>query len=122
MMFIAGIEKIPTDYFEAASLEGATGSQRFRHIIFPLTKSVLRTAIVLWTTRTMGFFALSQVFSGVNTYTPMLFTYQTLFGTEVASESVNAGMAAAAAVLMTVIVVIISLVLNHVIKDESYDM
>ena len=52
----------------------------------------------------------------------MLFTYQTLFGTEVASESVNAGMAAAAAVLMTVIVVIISLVLNHVIKDESYDM
>ena len=122
MMFIAGIEKIPTDYFEAASLEGATGSQRFRHIIFPLTKSVLRTAIVLWTTRTMGFFALSQVFSGVNTYTPMLFPYQTLFGTEVASESVNAGMAAAAAVLMTVIVVIISLVLNHVIKDESYDM
>ena len=68
MMFIAGIEKIPTDYFEAASLEGATGSQRFWHIIFPLTKGVLRTAIVLWTTRTMGFFALSQVFAGVIYY------------------------------------------------------
>ena len=122
MMFIAGIEKIPTDYFEAASLEGATGSQRFWHIIFPLTKGVLRTAIVLWTTRTMGFFALSQVFAGVNTYTPMLFTYQTLFGTEVASESINAGMAAAAAVLMTVIVVCVSLILNRAIKDESYDM
>ena len=122
MMFIAGIEKIPTDYFEAASLEGATGSQRFWHIIFPLTKGVLRTAIVLWTTRTMGFFALSQVFAGVNTYTPMLFTYQTLFGTEVASESINAGMAAAAAVLMTVIVVFVSLILNRAIKDESYDM
>ena len=104
MMFIAGIEKIPTD------------------IIFPLTKGVLRTAIVLWTTRTMGFFALSQVFAGVNTYTPMLFTYQTLFGTEVASESINAGMAAAAAVLMTVIVVFVSLILNRAIKDESYDM
>lgn len=122
MMFIAGIEKIPADYFEAASLEGATGSQRFWHIIFPLTKGVLRTAIVLWTTRTMGFFALSQVFAGVNTYTPMLFTYQTLFGTEVASESINAGMAAAAAVLMTVIVVFVSLILNRAIKDESYDM
>ena len=122
MMFIAGIEKIPTDYFEAASLEGATGSQRFWHIIFPLTKGVLRTAIVLWTTRTMGFFALSQVFASVNTYTPMLFTYQTLFGTEVASESINAGMAAAAAVLMTVIVVFVSLILNRAIKDESYDM
>lgn len=122
MMFIAGIEKIPQDYFEAASLEGITGFQRFRHIIFPLTKGVLRTAIVLWTTRTMGFFALSQVFSGVNTYTPMLFTYQTLFGTEVASESVNAGMAAAAAVLMTVIVVIVSMILNHAIKDDNYEI
>ena len=122
MMFIAGIEKIPKDYFEAASLEGITGFQRFRHIIFPLTKGVLRTAIVLWTTRTMGFFALSQVFSGVNTYTPMLFTYQTLFGTEVASESVNAGMAAAAAVLMTVIVVIVSMILNHTIKDDNYEI
>ena len=76
----------------------------------------------MWTTRTMGFFALSQVFSGVNTYTPMLFTYQTLFGTEVASESVNAGMAAAAAVLMTVIVVIVSMILNHAIKDDNYEI
>ena len=88
----------------------------------PLLKGVFRTAIVLWTTRTMGFFALSQVFAGVNTYTPMLFTYQTLFGTEVASESVNAGMAAAAAVLMTVTVGIISTTLNHLIKDENYEI
>jgi len=45
-----------------------------------------------------------------------------LFGTEVASESITAGMAAAAAVLMTVIVVFVSLILNRAIKDESYDM
>lgn len=122
MMYIAGIEKISTDYFEAASIEGANSWQQFIYITLPLIKGVFRTAIVLWTTRTMGFFALSQVFTGVNTYTPMLFTYQTLFGTEVASESVNAGMAAAAAVLMTVIVGIISTALNHLIKDENYEI
>ena len=66
-----------------------------------------------------GILCLITSFSGVNTYTPMLFTYQTLFGTEVASESVNAGMAAAAAVLMTVIVVIVSMILNHAIKDDK---
>ncbi len=122
MMFIAGIEKISSDYYEAASIEGANVWQQFIHITLPLLKGVFRTAIVLWTTRTMGFFALSQVFAGVNTYTPMLFTYQTLFGTEVASESVNAGMAAAAAVLMTVTVGIISTTLNHLIKDENYEI
>ena len=70
----------------------------------------------------MGFFALSQVFKGVSTYTPMLFTYETLFGTEVAPESVNAGVAAAAAVLMTVIVVIVSSLINRFDKDENYEL
>lgn len=122
MMYIAGIEKIPIDYFEAASLEGANSFQRFWYITLPLTKGVFRTAIILWTTRTMGFFALSQVFTGISTFTPMLFTYLTLFGTDVASDSVNAGMAAAAALLMTSVVVIVSSIFNCAIKDENYEI
>lgn len=122
MMYIAGIEKIPEDYYEAATIDGANTFTQFTKITLPLIKGVFGTSAVLWTTRTMGFFALSQVFTGVNTYTPMLFTYQTLFGTEFASESVNAGMAAAAALLMTIIVVIISTVISHTVKDENYEL
>lgn len=122
MIYIAGIEKIPSDYYEAARIEGANVFQQFRFITMPLIKGVFGTSAVLWTTRTMGFFALSQVFKGVSTYTPMLFTYETLFGTEVASESVNAGVAAAAAVLMTVIVVIVSSLINRFDKDENYEL
>ena len=122
MMYIAGIEKISPDYFEAASIEGANVFQKFLYITLPLVKGVLRTAFVLWTTRTMAFFALSQVFVGASTYTPMLFTYQTLFGTEVASESVNAGMAAAAALLMTLIVVTASSLISRLIPDENYEL
>lgn len=122
MTFIAGIEKIPEDYYEAALIDGANTVQQFKSITLPLIRGVFGTAIVLWTNRTMGFFALSQVFVGVSTYTPMLFTYETLFGTEVASDSVNAGMAAAAALLMTVIVVVVSSVINRLIKDENYEM
>lgn len=122
MTFIAGIEKIPEDYYEAAIIDGANTRQQFLSITLPLIRGVFGTAIVLWTNRTMGFFALSQVFVGVATYTPMLFTYETLFGTEVASDSVNAGMAAAAALLMTVIVVVVSTIINHLIKDENYEL
>lgn len=122
MMYIAGIEKIPADYYEAATIEGANVFQQFVNITMPMIKGVFGTSAVLWTTRTMGFFALSQVFTGVNTYTPMLFTYQTLFGTEVASESVNAGMAAAAALIMTTIVVAVSAILNRVFKEENNEI
>ncbi len=121
MMYIAGIEKIPVDYYEASRIEGANVFQQFRCITLPLIKGVFATSAVLWTTRTVGFFALSQVFKGVQTYTPMLFTYETLFGTEFTVD-INAGTAAAAAVVMTVTVVIISSLINHCIKDEAYEL
>lgn len=121
MMYIAGIQKIPEDYFEAATIDGASPLQQFTKITLPLLKGVFATSAVLWTNHTMGFFALAQVFGSVNTFTPMLFTYQTLFGTDVSMDSINAGMAAAAALLMTMIVVVASIIINRVIKDENYE-
>lgn len=122
MMYIAGIEKIPVDYYEAARIEGANVFSQFFRITLPLIKGVFGTSAVLWTARTMGFFALSQVFSSVRTYTPMLFTYETLFGSELSQQGVNAGVAAASALVMSVLVVVVSTVLGKVIKDEGIEM
>jgi multiple sugar transport system permease protein len=36
VMYLAGLQNIPGDYYEAASLDGASGWQRFRHITLPL--------------------------------------------------------------------------------------
>ena len=101
LMYIAAIEKISPDYYEAATIEGANVFDKFFHITLPLIKGVLGTSLVLWTTKTMGFFALAQVFGGVSTYTPMMYTYQTLFGSEISADSMNTGVAAAAACIMT---------------------
>lgn len=120
MMFIAAIEKIPADYYEEASIEGSGVFHTFFHITVPLIKSVMITSLVLWTSRTMGFFALSQVFIGVKTYTPMLFTYMSLFGTELSDTSNNAGLAAASAVIMTLIVVGLSSVIQRLVRSENY--
>ncbi|WP_338552704.1 sugar ABC transporter permease [Paenibacillus sp. KS-LC4] len=38
VIFIAGLQAIPTDYYEAARLDGATGIKVFRHITLPLLK------------------------------------------------------------------------------------
>lgn len=123
LMYIAGIEGISKDYYEAATIAGANVVQQFFRITLPLIKGVFGTSLVLWTTRTMGFFALSQVFSAANTVTPMFFTFQTLFGSsDIGSESLNAGVAACAAVVMTIIVVVISLISRKTIKDEGYEM
>lgn len=46
VIFIAGILSIPTDYFEAARLEGGTWV-KFRHIILPLSRNATFTVILL---------------------------------------------------------------------------
>lgn len=122
LTYIAAIEKISPDYYEAATIEGANVFDKFIHITLPLIKGVLGTSLVLWTNKTMGFFALAQVFSGVNTYTPMMYTYTTLFGSEISADSMNTGVAAAAACIMTLVVVVLSLISRKTIKDEGYEL
>ena len=45
LLFIAGLQGISKEYYEAAALDGATGLQRFRHITWPLLWPI--TALVL---------------------------------------------------------------------------
>jgi raffinose/stachyose/melibiose transport system permease protein len=46
VIFIAGILSIPTEYFEAARLEGGTWV-KFRHVILPLARNATFTVILL---------------------------------------------------------------------------
>ena len=47
VIFIAGIVSIPTEYYEAAKVDGTTGLQAFRHITLPLARPATATVITL---------------------------------------------------------------------------
>jgi raffinose/stachyose/melibiose transport system permease protein len=47
VILIAGLHAIPRDYYEAASIDGATFRQSFRHITLPLLVPVLAVTTVL---------------------------------------------------------------------------
>ncbi len=47
VILIAGLQSIPREYYEAASIDGATGRQAFRHITLPLLMPVLAVTTVL---------------------------------------------------------------------------
>lgn len=36
ILYLAGLQNIPRNYYEAASIDGANGWQKFRHITVPL--------------------------------------------------------------------------------------
>ncbi len=47
VIFLAGLQAVPTELYEAANIDGTTGWQRFRHITFPLIAPAITINVVL---------------------------------------------------------------------------
>jgi len=46
VLFFAAMQNIPEEYYEAATLDGATGTQQFFHITLPLIREVLAVGVI----------------------------------------------------------------------------
>jgi len=126
LIFMAGIEKIPNDLFEAATIDGANVFERFFRITLPLLKGVFKTNVVLWTVFTASFFIWSQMFSPLapvlQTVTPMIYVYQMLFGADLAVVDIrDSGAAAAVSVVLTFLIVLVFLITNRLFKKDDVE-
>ena len=125
LIFSSGIERISSDYFEAATLDGANRIQQFQHITLPLLKGMFHTNITMWSVSSVGFFVWSQLFSTVTadtqTITPMVYMYMQIFGAGNSVTERNAGIGAAVGVLVSICVVIIFTVCNKLLQDKELE-
>jgi ABC-type sugar transport system permease subunit len=84
IIFMAGLNDIPEDLYEAASIDGATGFRAFRTITVPLLKPVMQIVLVLVTIAAIQVFDIIYVMTqggpGTSTYTVMWYIYQNVFG------------------------------------------
>lgn len=127
LIFMSGIEQIPTDYYEAALIEGANTFVRFRHITLPFLRGVIRTNLVMWTVYTVGFFVWGQLFSPVNlsndTVAPMNYMYELVFGSSSSAATArDSGAGAAIGVIMMFIVIIVFSLTNTIVKNDDIEM
>lgn len=127
LIWMSGIERIPVDFYEAATIEGANTFVRFRRITFPLLKGVCRTNIVLWTVSTMAFFVWSQLFSPVNlssnTVTPMSYMYELVFGASNSARTVrDSGAGAAIGVILVLIVVTVFMLTQGIVRHDDVEL
>ena len=125
LMFVAGIERIPASYYEAARLEGANVIRQFTSITLPLLKDVIKSILTLWTVIVVGFFIWSQMFTPFDiaegTVTPMIYMYQLVFGSSMGTAEKDVGAGAAVGVILAVIVVIVFAIVNKCIKDDELE-
>ena len=124
LIFISGIERLPKDYYEAATIDGANKFRQFTNITLPLLKGVMRTVLTFWTVSVVGFFVWSQMWSPINsesqTITPVVYMYNIVFGNTGMTKRMP-GRGAAVGILMAIVVLIIFFIVNHTFKDDDLE-
>jgi len=124
LIFISGIDGIPKDLYEAATLDGANKVNQFTKITLPLMKGIIRTSITFWSINTTTFFLWTKMFSSINTegstIVPVVYLYDTVFGGTGVVER-DAGAGAAVGVVLTLIIIAIYIVMNKLLKDTDLE-
>jgi ABC-type sugar transport system permease subunit len=107
VIFLAGLQAIPQEYYEAAQIDGADGWGQFRHITLPLLKPTTLLVMVMSVIVAMKVFAVPLIMTGGGpadaTRVLPLFIYQTAF------EFFKMGRAAAMSVFLFAAVMIFTL-------------
>lgn len=115
------LQSISKDFYEAASMDGATGRQQFFAITVPLLRPAMVPAIVYGITMTFNLFNLIYFVSGGGPLRATEILVTTAF--RLVNEQRLYGVAAAFAVYTALILLCITLITNRVSRaTEAYDV
>jgi sn-glycerol 3-phosphate transport system permease protein len=107
VIYLAGLQSIPGDLYEAAALDGADGWRRFRHITWPLlTPTTLFLLITLTVTSFQGFDIVRIMTQGGPVTATMIYVYYIY---EQAFQYFKLGKASAAVVVFFALIVALTL-------------
>ncbi|HUI71399.1 MAG TPA: sugar ABC transporter permease, partial [Spirochaetia bacterium] len=114
IIFLGGLQTIPSELVEASTIDGATGWQSFRHITYPLLTPSLNTNLTLAIIGSLQAWQLLLVMKGVVNGTQVLglIIYAIAFGRTIqnpTSVAMRQGYGAAASVVLFLLVLVIGM-------------
>ncbi|MFC7787792.1 carbohydrate ABC transporter permease [Microbacterium sp. MAHUQ-60] len=119
VIYLAGLQSIPTVYYEAARLDGANAVQSFRHITVPMLQPAFATSIVLNLIGGLKLFDVIQVLTaggpGYSTHSVSTLIAKMYFGSQ------RAGYASAMGVVLFLIIIVFTLVLNTMLNRRRLE-
>lgn len=107
VIYLAGLQAIPGDFYEAAALDGATGWKRFRFITWPLlSPTTLFLVVTLTIASFQGFDIVKIMTQGGPITSTMIYVYYIY---EQAFQYFRLGRASAAVVIFFVLILLLTL-------------
>lgn len=119
VIYLAALQEIPSDVYEAATIDGANEWDKFIYITLPFLKPVTFFVVVMGIIGTFQLFDQSYIFSrgtggpDNSTLTVVLLIYQYAF------KNLDVGYAAALALMLAFVIMIVTLIQRYWFKEES---
>jgi len=108
VIFLAGLQEIPTSLYEAAQLDGANGRQRFANVTFPMLSNTMAFVVIVALIAALQAFDQIYVLTGGGPYrsteTIVMQVYQSGF------KDLDLGFASALAYVLLIATLLLSLV------------
>jgi ABC-type sugar transport system permease subunit len=117
ILFLIGLQTVPTSYYEAADVEGASSWQKFRHITLPSINPTIFMVSILSTIGGFSLFIEPYVMTGGgplnSTLSAMLYIYKQAF------EYYHMGYSATLGVFFAMIIMLVVVIQKYTIENED---
>lgn len=117
LIYIAGLQSIPMDYYEAAKVAGANSFQQFRHITLPMLVPAFTSNVTLllaWGLKCFDYpMAVARNMEAAQT--SAMFIYDYIFGYS------KAGLGQAAAVMLTIVLIVLTRVVTYFFRRAEVE-
>lgn len=120
LILLAGLQSIPTDLYEAASIDGASKWRAFLNITLPLLMPTMVVVIVLSLIRAVQVFEIIYAFTGGGPGTATMYLVQFIYRYGFSSPNKQFGVAAAASLLMAGVLIVLTLAQLAARREEVY--
>ena len=119
IIFLAGLQSISADLYEAASIDGASPWQQFLHITIPGLRPIILLVVTIQLLASFNLLGQPQIMTGggppIGETTPvLLYFYDTAF-----RPPYELGVGAAMAYLVAIVIAIVSIVNFRVLRSED---
>jgi multiple sugar transport system permease protein len=119
LVFLAGLQSIPGDLYEASTLDGATPWRQFRYITLPLLKNTTIFVLVTTTIYAFQLFTQVQIIAASGASAPVdSFRTMVMLMVHEGFRNGKIGYASALSVVFFAIVLAVSLVQRLVLREE----
>lgn len=121
VIFLAGMQTIPADLYEAAAVDGATGWGLFKNITWPQLTPAVNTNFLLNIVGSLQAWFLFLVLTGYRNGTQVLgyVVYAEAFGQTGEGASFRQGYAAAGSIVLFLLVLVLGMTANFVVTQRE---